>query len=245
MVRFRITQRCACDDLGLTGEDATRNAENIAVKHEAIRVFVGKRSGAPGDGENVLNVNPYGHIKSLHVGQGRAATLYDDHAGVCWLLAYSDTHAVGERRDAYKHFERLDTRAELLPSENDYAALETVTSASLMDALRAYGAKLFDSARAEIGREVSTTFSLEDGQDVSITISIEIVIEETDTAEQGWISFVLPYDAPLGHTQLIDFVSDILPEHVDPDTISLAGDVKGRPVTHNELAFAWEHYSTA
>ncbi|SIT72034.1 hypothetical protein SAMN05880545_0984 [Microbacterium sp. RU33B] len=208
-------------------------------------MFVGKRSGAPGEGENVLGVNPYGHVKSLHAGQGRGATIYDEDVDVCWLLAYSDTHAVGERRDAYKHFEWLDSRDEFLPSEADYAALETVTAASLMDALRTRGSEMVEAARSQPGRELTDSFVMDDGQDASITISIEIVIESTGSAEQGWIAFVLPHDAPLDRGQLLDLIADLLPQHVDVDTVQVAADVNGRPVTYSEIAYTWEHYAGA
>lgn len=210
--------------------------------HEAIRVFVGKRSHAPGEGENVLNVQPYGHIKSLHVGKGRAATIYDDAQDVCWLLAFSETHAVGERRDAYAHFERLDSRGELLPSDSDYAALGTVTEAQLMDELRAHGSEMFTTAKGSPGEEVSASFTLDDGQDASVTVAIELVVEESESAEQGWMSFVLPYTSPLGPAQLLDLVADLVPSHVETESIEMAGEVKGRPVAHNELAFSWSCY---
>lgn len=244
MVRLRITQRCARDDLGLEEHDQTRDAVYIAVCHEAIRVFVGKRSNAPGDGENVLHVCPYGHIKSLHIGQGRGATIYDDEVDVCWLLAYSETHATGERRDAYAFFERLDSRGELLPSDIDYATLGTVTEAKLMDELRVRSGNMYDIAREQSGKEVSETFVLDDGQDASITVAIELMVEETESAEQGWMSFVLPYDSPLGLTQLLDLVADLIPPHVNSDTVELAGDIGGRSIAHNELAFTWSHYSS-
>lgn len=245
MARLRVTQRCASDDLGLDPDDAARDAHHLSVKHEAIRRFVGKRSGAPGDGENLLNVQPYGHIKTLHVGQGRGATIYDEDEDVCWLLAYSETHAVGERRDGYKHFEWLNTRGELLPTEVDYAALETVTASSLMDALRERSAEMVGRARSCPGEEVCDSFNLATGQDARITVAIELCIESTDVAEQGWITFTLPYDAPLKRDHLLDLVADMLPEDLDIETLDFATDVNGRPVHHSEIAFTWAYYSEA
>lgn len=211
--------------------------------HDAIKKFVGTRSSAPGEGENVLNVVPYGHIKSLHVGQGRAATIFDPNEDVCWLLAYSPTHAEGEERDAYRHFERLHGRGELRPTANDYAALTVVTSASLMDELRSISETLMEEAVERQGEETCRSFTLDDGKDASITVAIEVIVELDDTAEQGWISFVLPYDAQIGQAQLLELVADLIPPHVDEDTIEFAADVRGRVVAHNEVAFTWSAYS--
>jgi len=209
-----------------------------------MRVFIGKRSVAPGEGENVLHVTPYGHIKSLHVGQGRAATIYDDEYDVCWLLAYSATHAVGERRDAFKHFEWLDGRDELLPAAEDYAALEVVTAASLMDSLSERGSELLTTARTRPGENVTDSFSLVDGSDASITVAVELIVETTAEAEQGWMAFLLPHTAPLGTDQLLDLVADMLPSDIDPDAVSFAPDMNGQPVNFSEVAFTWERYTS-
>lgn len=211
--------------------------------HDAIRVFVGKRSSAPGDGENVLGVSPYGHVKSLHVGQARAATIYDPEQDVCWLLAYSGTHAIGERRDAYEHFMKLSRRDELLPDEGDYLALGTVTAASLMDEIQKFGGELLIEARENPGGEACRTLSLVDGDEVEIAVSIELVVEATDSAEQGWIAFVLPHSAPIEVQQLLDLVADMLPSYIRPEDIVISGDINGRPLGFAELAITWEHYS--
>lgn len=233
------------DDLQLPAEDAKREASRISEKHVAIRTFVSKRSNGPGEGENVLNVVPYGHVKSLHVGKGRAATIFDEEQGVCWLLAYGDTHATGERRDSYNDFVRLSNRGELLPGESDYAALYTLTDAALMDELKEYGRELFDRANNEPNGDYVTSFVLEDGQDASISLSVEVIVDNDGTAEQGWTAFVLPPGCPIGQAQLLDLVADLIPDHVDVESIDFAADVRGRVVAFNELAFTWEHYDVS
>lgn len=244
MTRYRATQRCVRDDLSLDPSHASRNVEHFCAEHEALRVFLGKRRIDPGKGENVLGVTPYGHVKSLHVGTARAATIYDPELDVCWLLAYSETHAVGEKRDAYKHFERLSGRGELLPSTDDVAALSTLTSASVIDTLRVHGRQAYADALSSPGDEVCSSLTLDDGQDASIVVSIEIVVEVNERAEQGWAAFVVPHDAPVTPELLLDLVADLLPPHIDLDTLEHAGDVNGRTVRYNEVAFTWQHYSS-
>lgn len=210
-----------------------------------LRAFLSKRQHDPDEGENVLRVEPRGRIKSLHVGSGRGATIYDRQNDTCWLLAFDETHAVGERRDAYVKFERLSARGELLPTKEDVMALSTVTTADVIDALRAHSAGLYDKAAASSGEEIYTSLTLDDGQSASITISIELLIEQDDRAEQGWIAFVLPHDPQVPEAQILDLIADMLPGHVDVDTLDHAADVNGRAVRFNELAFTWQHYSDA
>lgn len=244
MTRYRATQRCVRDDLGLTESNAARDVEGYCAQHEALRVFLGKRRHDPSEGENVLDVEPYGHIKSLHIGKARAATIYDANLDVCWLLAFNETHATGERRDAYNHFVRLSGRGELLPSKDDIGALSTVTPANVIDTLRAHGEHLYEAAIAALGDEVCESLVLDDGQDASIVVSIEVVVEQQESAEQGWIAFVLPYDAPVTPDLMLDLIADLIPDHVDPDSVDFATSVNSRPVRHNELAFTWTHFVT-
>lgn len=245
MTRFRITRRCAVDDLNLSPEDAGREAQYLCAAHVAVRGFYTKRQGAPGEGENLLAVVPYGHVKTLHVGQARGATIYDPDEDVCWLLAYGETHAVGERRDSYNDFVRLSDRDELLPTPNDYEALQSVTAASLMDELRDHGTKLLTAATEKPGHEAVSSFELVSGDDARVAVSVELIIDNSGTAEQGWVAFVLPYGCPLGQAQLLDLVADLIPSHVEADDIYFAADVNGRPIAHNELALTWSHYAEA
>lgn len=244
MTRYRATQRCVRDDLGLDEAHAAREVERYCAEHDALRSFLSKRRHDPAEGENVLDVNPYGHVKSLHVGKARAATIYDPALDVCWLLAFNETHATGERRDAYNHFVRLSDRDELLPSTGDISALSTVTPANVIDTLRAHGEHLYDAAIAADGVEVCESIALDNGQDASIVVSIEVVVDRQESAEQGWIAFVLPHDAPVTNELLLDLIADLIPDHVDPDTVDFAATVNSRPVRYNELAFTWSHFTT-
>lgn len=225
-------------------DDASRHVRHYCSQHDALRVFLSKREPGPGLGENLLNVVPYGHVKTLHVGQGRAATIYDEVADVCWLLAYGDTHATGEKRDVYRHFEKLSERGELLPTTKDYEALKAVTPAGVIDALRELASDVYTRAQGDLGHEVLQSITLDDERDASITISIEILVMGDDRMEQGWVSFVIPHEDPVDEDMLLGLIADLIPAHVDVDTIDYAGDVNGRPVRYDELAFTWSYSSS-
>jgi len=112
--RLRITGRCASQDLLFDVSQAMLDCRRLVTQHEAVRAFVDKRSVAPDDGEAIVSLSRKRAIKSLHVGRARGATIYDRYNDVCWLLAFSPTHASGERRDAYAYFESLSRRDVLL-----------------------------------------------------------------------------------------------------------------------------------
>lgn len=238
-MRLRITERCATEDLKLGPEDSAEDAEQLCVRHDFIRQFVGKRSQAPATGENILNVSPYGHIKSLHAGRERGATIYDSEMDVCWLLAWGDSHKDGDHNDVYMHFETLSRRDELLPTTEDYEALETVTDKSLMDALRLTSDELLHEARKTPGTEVSTHLDLRHSGTADITVAIDLIVDQHDEAEQGWIAIVFPVEPLLRREQIFDLVADLIPKHTRMESLDYATDVHGRPVHYNEIALTW------
>ncbi|UOW00899.1 hypothetical protein [Agrococcus sp. SCSIO52902] len=240
--RLRVTRRCLKDDLGLDEALAERDARAYCDRHEAIRRFTIKRAGAPGEGENMLNVRPYGHVKTIHFGQARGLTIFDPATDTCWLLAYDATHAVGERRDGYARFEQLDARGELLPTANDYELLESLSSVVLLDAIRSEGRGLYAEARANAGDEVCRTFEFGDQGDAQVMAVIDLVVIEREESEQGWMSVVVPPETPLSHEQLLDVVAELIPSDIDETTLELAGDFNGRVPSRNELVFTWTKY---
>ena len=243
MTKLRVTQRCLQEDLGLDVEHASREAERFAYLREAVRAFVGKRASAPGVGENISGVEPYGHVKSLHVGRGRGATIHDPTREVCWLLAFSETHATGERRDAYQHFMRLHERDELLPTASDYALLKVLTSASLLDALHRVCAELHEQARRHPGHEVQRTLTLNNDSQATAAVAVDMVIVGDGALEQGWLAITVSPGAPLQPDHLLDIVAALIPPEVDVNDVQFAQQVNGRPVAFPELAVTW-HGST-
>ncbi|QUW18041.1 hypothetical protein [Agrococcus sp. Marseille-Q4369] len=190
----------------------------------------------------MLNVVPYGHIKTLHVGTGRGVTIYDPDEDVCWLLAFDETHAVGERRDGYARFERLSQRDELLPSDADQELLEEITELAVLDELRAAGQQLYDEARAQPGQEVSNTFRSTRHKQGSVEIVVDLVIDGAEEAEQGWLCIAVPPETTLSMDQLLDVLAALLPEDVDADSLEQAYDFHGRTIAYNELAWTWSRY---
>jgi len=233
---LRVTRRCLADDLGLPIEEAARDAGKLAREHLAIRTFVTRRSGAPEVGEVIKEVHPYGGVLSLHVGRGRAATLYDTEQDVVWLLAYSATHATHEGRDAYRHFMSLDARGELLPTEEDYETLDGISTVAILDAFEDQCHDLIAQARDQPGREAFGGVTLGDGKASSMVASIEVFLLDKADAEQGWVSFVFHPDTRLSPSQVLDMLAAILPVDVIPEQ---AADFNGRTLRYDELAWTW------
>lgn len=251
MTKFRVTKRCLVDDLGQEPHHASREARYLSELHVALRTFYNKRCLAPGVGENMLNVSSYPNVKTLHVGGGRAVTIHDQVEDVCWLLAYDAKHRVGAKDDAYKLFERLDERGELLPTSDDYLSLESVSSAEFIDALIELGKELYEEALSSPGREVGRTieFSTAGSEPnevvVSVAIAIEMLVDKSGSAEECVVAFTVPAEESFGVEQALDVVSALIPPEVDVDEVDYATHVGDRQLDHakNELAFSWARYS--
>jgi hypothetical protein len=231
---LRVTQRCLREDLGLDPAFVQRDARHFCSEHEVLRVFVVKREAAPGTGEPVKDAGPRGSCISLHVGRGRGITIWDEAGDVCWLLAYSGTHATHERRDAYQYFMRLDERDELLPTAEDYEALDESAEAFLIDGLVAASQGLYDDARANPGYEFNETFGSR-----SSMVVIDLVVEDNEEIEEGWISIGFSRDVPLTPTAALDVISRILPRHIAVESLDFASSFRGRPLRDDELVFTW------
>jgi len=238
---LRVTRRCVADDLGLPIEHASRDAQHYMREHVAVRTFVELREHAPDVGERVKGVNPYGGIVSLHVGSGRGATYYDAEEDVVWLLAYSATHATHERRDVYQKFMALGERDELLPTQEDYETLETISSVAILDAFEEQCLRAVNEARADPGHTSSSVVLLRNGQRSGIVALVDIHVIEDGSAEQGWVAFTFSPDTRLGPSQVLDLLDAVLPEGAEPEH---AADLHGRPLHHNEVAFTWVVYAS-
>lgn len=236
---LRVTRRCLEDDLGLDGGYVERDARHYCAQHEALRTFVVKREGGPGVGEPIKDVGKTGSVLSLHVGQGRAATIWDPEADVCWLLAWSPTHATHELRDAYQHFMRLDRRGELMPTVADYEAIDLDAISYIQDGLAAACEGLYDDARSSPGTELSETF-----ENRGALILVDLIVVEEDEMEEGWIAITFPRDTPLTPEVAIDLVARILPRHIPTSELDYADRFGKRPMEQGELIFTWT-YSAA
>lgn len=200
-----------------------------------LRAFVNKREGAPGTGEPIQGLEPHGAYLSLHHNRWRAVTLWDADNDVCWLLAFSATHASGELRDAYRYFEALYRRDELLPTADDYELLEEITPANFIDGIAALGADLYRSARENPGTVYGDTYG---GGSSDVVIELEVM--DDGELEEGWIAIGFPFDTPLNEHTALDVVARILPPDIMVRGLELASSFGGRPLRHDELVFKWD-----
>lgn len=244
MTRFRVTERCLTQDLGVPAEHLKRDVRYMGEIHEALRTFYMKRCAEPCTGENMLNVAAYPNVKTLHVGRGRGVTFHDHELDICWLLAYSPKHSKGSRDDAYKHFERLDERKELMPSASDVLLTTSVSSAELIDALTALGSELYKQAKATPGIEVGDTIAVSNDVQADVVLAIEVYIDGSDRAEECTVAFTVPPGEDFGAEQALDVVAALVPIEVPIDSVEYATSINGRPIRHSELAFRWAVFSS-
>ena len=222
------------DDLNLSASYAERDARYYCNEHEALRFFVTKREGAPSIGEPVRDVGKPGQVLSLHVGPGRGATTWDEAEDVCWLLAYSPTHATHEERDVYKYLQHLDGRDELLPTADDYEALNELSEVSVLDGLTAASANMYELARANPGVEQNSSYGLRDALMV-----MDLVTEATASIEQGWLAVTFPRDTPLLVDAAADLLSRILPADLPIESIQQTSSYHGKPARWDQVVMTW------
>lgn len=237
---LRVTRRCLEDDLKLDSALVERDARHYCNEHDALRTFVIKREGAPGVGEPIVDVGKTGSVLSLHVGQGRAATIFDEENDVCWLLAWSPTHATHEKRDAYQYFMRLDGRGELMPTADDYEVIDTEAISYFADGLAAACAGLYEEARQNAGIEMSETF-----ENRGALILVDVIVVEEDEMEEGWIAITYPRDTPITPEVALDLCARILPTHIPASQLDFAAHFGNRPMAPGELIFTWNYVAAA
>lgn len=234
---LRTTRRCAVEDLGLDYVRAARDARYYCADHEVLRTFVVRREGAPGIGEPISGIEPRGSVTSLHIRRGRGATRWDAAEDVCWLLAYSPTHASGEMRDAYEYFLHLYGRRDLLPTADDYESLWEISSEALLDELAELGNALLGDARAAPHTEINGTCDTG-----SMMVLIDLMVIDDQECEEGWVAFAFSEDTSLTRSQVFDLLEAMLPENVDLETVQASALFGRREVQWNEIAYTWTCY---
>lgn len=232
--RLRVTARCLRDDFQLDEDLVAEDARGFCSVHQALRTFVTRREGEPAGGEIVKGMQTLGLIRSLHVGRGRAVTVWDPDNDVCWLVGYDAVHALGESRDAYAVFGRLDARGDLMPTLDDYLALDAITTTALMSGLAEVAQDLYYRARAIPGEEAHAEY-----QDRSAYMVIDLLVIDEDSVEEGWVGITFPRDTGLDQGAALDLVSRLLPEEIDWDSLRLTDNFRGRPAAFTELVFTW------
>jgi hypothetical protein len=212
-----VTARCLSEDLALTEIDPSRDVRAYSAAHDILRAFVIKREGAPDVGEPTRGIEPFGAYLNLHRGRSRAITYWDAESDVCWLLAFSETHATGEDRECYEYFVSLGERRELLPTADDYETLEAISTASFIDFVVERTSGLYDEARRSPGQELSQVY---DGG--AVVILVDVMIIEDGEFEEGWASISFPIDTPLNEFTALDIIARFPPDDVTMSSLQHA-----------------------
>lgn len=231
---LRVTKRCLKNDLGLDEDLAKQDARDFKGNHPAVKKFVDMRGAAPSLAEPIYGPFPRGLICSLHVGQSRAVTTWDETENVCWLLAYDDYHRNGEPDDAFEVFIGLYHADELLPTEEDWSQFFADNEDTFFDGLLKTGQRLLERARANPGRE--EVESWHNGRQV---MCVDILVEGESRAEDGWMGLTLPEDEVLSDNEVFALVSALIPPDATP---IYCKKFKGRERRRGEIVYRWEHY---
>jgi hypothetical protein len=154
---------------------------------------------------------------------------------VCWLLAYGEYHASGDRRDIYNFFSDLHQRGELAPTEDDYLALEEDLTSKFLTELRDTGQGLLDEARARPGRESMDSLYGDDGR-VSIVIDV-VVIDSEIRLEEGWLGITLPRGSRWPARDVYVIALALLGGSAE---LRPSEKVGSRDRRNSEIAFTWD-----
>jgi len=241
---LRVTERCLRNDLGLSKQRAdellTQDARLFEDEHAAVKKFVAMRKADPRGGEPIHGPYPRGRVRSLHVGETRAVTAWDEDEDVCWLLAYHHYHRNGDPEDAYAIFNALYSADALMPTASDYQNFlddvegEDDDEPPLIEDLLEVGQKMLAVARANPGREAIETWHNGERRQV---ICVDIVVEAGDWMEEGWLGLTLPEHEMLSDVQVFEMVQALLPEGVVPIYERRFRDRERR---RGEIVYRWE-----
>jgi hypothetical protein len=156
---------------------------------------------------------------------------------VCWLLAFSATHASGERRDVYSFFEALLRRDELFPTIEDYLILDEATTAEQLAEL----ADLCRQAIADANRTPGVEAQLRLMFGGALAALVDFIVIDADTElRQGWVTVRLLEDAPLDVDQVLDIVARSLPADADRSSLRFTDRFGNRTLHWQELCWTWD-----
>ncbi len=225
----RITRRCLTDDLGLPADSVDLPIDDLANASDVIAAFRDRRAGmgSPGQ-EPIRSLLPDVVAFSLHVGRRRGATWHHREAGVIWLLAVG-YHREGHVDDAYVYFERLKAAGRLLPDRDDMLAF-----------VRSQGPTLARSLLSDVPRLVTTAREhpgvIQSGS-IGGRIRVRIVCEADPAMLTVAIGQrLLPGEMPVPADWLVRVAAAFLPD-TPPERLSVAFDLAGHELQHDEIAF--------
>ncbi|TCC35074.1 hypothetical protein [Kribbella sindirgiensis] len=163
----------------------------------------------------------------------------------CWLVAYDEYHATGDRKDVYNYFEKLQQRGELAPTEDDWLAVTESTPQDLLEKLRDLAPGLIAEARQSPGTEAMVTFQAQDSDDGGrgqAVMAIDVVVLEREGAEEGWIGVTLPRDTDWPQEGVLAIVAALVPPEIDSDALLPSSKLAGRDRHKGEIVFTWSRY---
>lgn len=105
----------------------------------------------------------------------RGATWYDRDEKVVWLLAYG-LHRSGEPEDAFPHFKQLDAEGGLLPTFDDYRALEDDRGRRFVEQVTRTVPRLLGQARDD--PEVEQSASIGGSAQIGVAMEVVATLEE-------------------------------------------------------------------
>jgi hypothetical protein len=226
---LRVTRRCLLEDLEFQETDLGLPMEELAARHPMVRAFVNQRSQSVSGQETIQGLTSKIVGFSLHNGDDRAITWYQEKAGVVWLLA-SAFHRSGQRGDAYPYFRELDAAGRLLPTLTDFQALTESQASTLARSLITDVPRLLREARripgqivrGQIGGRISVRLIQEDGERRMLTVAISLRVSPGETTLMpDWLMIVAAAFFP----------------GTPAGSLSVAFDIGGRPISPDEQAF--------
>lgn len=229
---LRATKRCLFDDLSLPASAAKGPLEAIAGSSGIVDAFLQRRAENPAGQETIQGLTSRIVAYSLHSGDYRGITWFQERAGVAWLLA-ARFHRSGKPDDAYPYFIALDSADRLLPTREDVRLLSEYHEKQSKDLARVLledVPKMRQKLRANpgqiykgvLGGRIPVRAVFEDGDPPLLTVAI---------AQQ-----LHPGDLELPAEWLMAVAAAFLPE-TDPQALSYAWDLAGRPLREGEIAF--------
>lgn len=226
---LRVTKRCLVDDLQLPETAAKGPLEAVAGSSGIVDAFLERRAHHPVGQETIQGLTSRIVAYSLHSADYRGITWHQENAGVVWLLA-AGFHRSGKSDDAYPYFIRLDNEGRLLPTAEDVELLVAEQTKDLARHLLEQVPAMTQQVLANPGRllvgilggriKIRAIFEDDDSPMLSVAISQKLQPGNL-RLPADWLMIVAAAFFPDG----------------DPQNLSFAWDLAGRPLGQDEIAF--------
>ncbi len=226
---LRATKRCLVEDLRLPATAAKGPLEAVAGSSGIVDAFLERRARHPLGQETIQGLTSRIVAYSLHSADYRGITWYQENHRVVWLLAAA-FHRSGKRDDAYPYFISLDNEGRLLPKTEDVELLVAEQTKDLARHLLEQVPALTQQVLSNPGRLL--------GGVLGGRIKIRAIFEADDTP---MLSVAISQKLQPGNLQLpadwLMIVAAAFFPDGDPQNLSFAWDMGGRPLREDEIAF--------